>query len=244
MLVSVSGAIIAAGRGERLRPAVGELPKPLVEIGGQTLLERQIGLMLNAGLSPVHVIVNSETARLAAARGLKFHEDVVLSVADTPNSMESLLRLGEQIRSEGFILATVDSVIPRHDFMEFVERSRAAIEAHDGCDGMLGICRWQGDERPLFVTRSSSGFITSFGEQEQPWVTAGIYSFNSRIFDLTDAARQRGLNALRRFLALLLEHGMRLKGHELSKVVDLDSGDELAQAKAWLEDAASAKAGR
>lgn len=244
MLVSLSGAIIAAGRGERLRPAVGGLPKPLVEIGGQTLLERQIGLMLKAGLSPVHVIINSETARLAAAQGLEFNKEVDLTIADTANSMESLLCLGERIQSEGFILATVDSVIAHSDFIGFVERSRTEIQDDQGCDGMLGICRWRADERPLFVARSPSGLITSFGEQEQPWVTAGIYAFNSGIFILTRTARQRGLDALRRFLALLLEHGMRLKGHELSKVVDLDNAEGLAEAKAWLEGSASARAMR
>src|SRR5215468_10898821 len=93
----LSGAILAAGRGQRLRPASGAVPKPLIDLGGQPLLLRQIDLLIKAGLSPIHVIVNSETRRMMHQRGLQPPNGVELLVGDTANSMESLLRLGEHI---------------------------------------------------------------------------------------------------------------------------------------------------
>lgn len=41
--------ILAAGRGERMRPLTDRTPKPLLEIGGTTLIERQISRLVSAG---------------------------------------------------------------------------------------------------------------------------------------------------------------------------------------------------
>jgi MurNAc alpha-1-phosphate uridylyltransferase len=48
--------ILAAGRGERLRPITDKIPKPLVEVKGQTLLERHLGHVRDAGIT--RVVIN------------------------------------------------------------------------------------------------------------------------------------------------------------------------------------------
>ncbi len=47
--------ILAAGRGERMRPLTDATPKPLLRIGGQTLIERHIYALSNAGVSELVV---------------------------------------------------------------------------------------------------------------------------------------------------------------------------------------------
>lgn len=42
--------ILAAGRGERMRPLTDTMPKPLLRIGGQTLIERHIHALAQAGI--------------------------------------------------------------------------------------------------------------------------------------------------------------------------------------------------
>ena len=50
--------ILAGGKGTRLRARLGDLPKPLVDIGGTPLLERQIALVKRHGFTEVLVLVN------------------------------------------------------------------------------------------------------------------------------------------------------------------------------------------
>jgi len=45
--------ILAAGRGERLRPVTDSMPKPLVEVRGVTLLARQLRRLADAGVTTV-----------------------------------------------------------------------------------------------------------------------------------------------------------------------------------------------
>jgi MurNAc alpha-1-phosphate uridylyltransferase len=42
--------ILAAGRGERMRPLTDATPKPLLRIGGQTLIERHVNALAAAGI--------------------------------------------------------------------------------------------------------------------------------------------------------------------------------------------------
>ena len=47
--------ILAAGRGERMRPLTDKLPKPLLKVGGVSLIERLIQALVGAGLKDILV---------------------------------------------------------------------------------------------------------------------------------------------------------------------------------------------
>ncbi len=59
--------ILAAGRGQRLAPLTDTLPKPLVEIGGTTLIERHVQRLSAAGIRDI-VINVSHLGTLIEAR--------------------------------------------------------------------------------------------------------------------------------------------------------------------------------
>jgi choline kinase len=232
----LSGAIIAAGRGERLRTASGGVPKPLVEIGGELLLLRQARAIAMLGAHPVHTIVNSETARIIRERDLTLPPAVQLCVRDTANSMESLLTLGEHIAPGRFLMTTVDAVVPPAEFERFAVRALELTDPvrRNALDGVLGVVKWRGDRHPLFAEVAPDGTICALGAHESQLVTAGVYLFSTRIFSFSDKARAAGLDALRRYLSLLISEGMRFAAVELSDVIDVDEAVDLDAARALV----------
>ena len=61
--------ILAAGRGERLRPVTDAMPKALVEVGGTTLIERQLQRLANAGIGNVVINLGWFGEQIAARLG-------------------------------------------------------------------------------------------------------------------------------------------------------------------------------
>ncbi len=237
MVSELQGAIIAAGRGERLRADGEDIPKPLVRIGGETLLARQARAMTRVGAREVLAIVNSETAEVIARDRIELPANLRLMVRDTGNSMESLLALGEQLAPGNFLLATVDAIIADAEFAKFIEQARALITKREigGFDGILGVVKWRGDNRPLFAKIAVDREILALGDDESEMVTAGVYLLPTAIFALADNARRAQLSALRRFLGMLIDNQIRLGAVELADVIDVDEAADLAAARVAVE---------
>jgi NDP-sugar pyrophosphorylase family protein len=235
-LERIEGAILAAGRGERLRAQGPDLPKPLVDLGGEPLLARQTRVLLDAGADGVVAVVNSETAALIDRDAIQLPSRLKLVVRDTPNSMETLFQLGDHLTGCRFLAATVDAILPADEMRRF---ARESIELTAGTgplvDGVLGVVRWRGDERPLFVEVKAGGVIRRVGVPRSDLVTAGIYFLPRSIFAFRDRAHDLRLSALRQFLGGLVEWGVRLRAIELNEVIDIDVSADLEAARGMLE---------
>ena len=73
--------ILAAGRGERLRPLTDEVPKSLVEVGGESLLERHLENVRSAGIGKVVINLGWLGNRIAerVGAGSRYGLEVVYS---------------------------------------------------------------------------------------------------------------------------------------------------------------------
>ena len=234
MVTTLQGAIIAAGRGERLRLSTrDDIPKPLVMLGGEAMLSRQARALLDAGSSSVVAIINSETARVAKETSLAIPPSLRLIVRDTANSMETMLALGDVLAPGWFIASTVDAVIPQAELVRFVNESRRKIEdcGDKNFAGVLAVTPWRGEAKPLFADVTGNGLIQRLGEGQTSTVTAGLYVLSTRIFEYAADARRAGLDALRRFLALVIERGMRLDAIEIEGSIDVDEASDLDAAR-------------
>ena len=91
------GMVLAAGLGTRLRPLTETLPKPLVEIAGQTLLDHAIDRLHLAGVEEVVVNLHYKPAMLAARLAHRVRPRIKLSreevLLDTGGGVKNALPL-------------------------------------------------------------------------------------------------------------------------------------------------------
>ena len=61
--------ILAAGRGERMRPLTDDTPKPLLRVGGEALIVRHVRRLTAAGFSPIIINLHHLGAQIAELLG-------------------------------------------------------------------------------------------------------------------------------------------------------------------------------
>ncbi len=102
----MKGIILAAGRGLRLNGVTGNTPKCLLEIGGLTLLERQIQALRATGIDDIVVVTGYEAERVQRACDSQIHF-VENSCFDQTNSLYSLW-LTRDLLAKGFVVINSD----------------------------------------------------------------------------------------------------------------------------------------
>jgi MurNAc alpha-1-phosphate uridylyltransferase len=104
--------ILAAGRGERMRPMTDTIPKPLLRIGGQTMIERHVHALARAGIT--ELVINhawlGEQIEKALGDGHAYGVSIRYS-AETGDSLETgggILNALPLLGSEPFIVVNAD----------------------------------------------------------------------------------------------------------------------------------------
>jgi len=104
--------ILAAGRGERMRPLTDDTPKPLLRIGGQTLIERHIHVLSQAGISQLVINIAYLGEQLVSALGDGAAYGVEINYSREPeNALETgggIFNALPLLGSEPFIVLNAD----------------------------------------------------------------------------------------------------------------------------------------
>jgi NDP-sugar pyrophosphorylase family protein len=249
--------VIAAGRGERLQNGRPRL-KPLVPVGGLTLVERVLSSLGEAEPAEVVVIVNEASIAVkdhVSSRPWPFALRWI--VETTPSSMHSFLRVVEALAADGdsgpFLLSTVDTVAQQGAFGAFAEASRES-----DADVTLAIIPTPDDDKPLLVgvrppsdpigdwagvrrvsdpNRATALSVDTIGADAagSPWATAGYYAVRASILREADEARRDGVTALRAFLGRLLARGFRVNAVPVAPGIDVDRPSDIRAAEAFLK---------
>jgi N-acetyl-alpha-D-muramate 1-phosphate uridylyltransferase len=181
----LSGMVLAAGLGARLRPVTETIPKPLVEINGRTLLDHAIDRLALVGVERVVVNVHYKARMVAAQLSRRDTPRIEISeepeLLDTGGGVKRALPLLDDaffvVNSDVFWLNSKDDALlrlayefdPDHmDAILLLQRTVTAVGYEGSGDYFL----------------DASGKPRRRGEHEvAPYLFAGIQLLHRRLFD-------------------------------------------------------------
>jgi choline kinase len=103
--------ILAAGVGSRLRPLTDDLPKCLLEVGGQTLIDHQLQTLARVGVTDVIVVIGYRGDRIRQHLGDRVRY-VVNELYERTNSLYSLWLARDELVSGALILNSDVLAVP------------------------------------------------------------------------------------------------------------------------------------
>ena len=115
-------AVLAAGNGSRLKESGIKLPKPLVKVGGETLIHRLFTVFEQCGATKISVIINPDSGRLLN-RILRMSAifPLYFRIQTTESSMHSLYELLPILDDDKLCLTTVDTVFEEKKFKKYIK---------------------------------------------------------------------------------------------------------------------------
>lgn len=227
--------IIAAGEGSRLAKEGFTLPKPMVELHGEMLIDRLIAVFARNRAESVHIIINENSAVLEAhLLQAKYPVPVHIVKKTTPSSLHSFYELLKSTEAPNdFCLTTTDTVFKEEEFKAYIQ----AFEAETTLDGLMAVTSFVDDESPLFVRTNEQLGITDFcdtNDQPMPYVSGGIYCLRSKALAQVTQAVESGTNRMRNFQRRLVAEGLQLKAFPFQKIVDIDHVRDITTAELFL----------
>ncbi len=227
-------AILAAGEGSRLAQEGVELPKPLVKIQGEAMIDRLIRIFHACGADSIYIITNNLTPLTQEhLRQLQKADPLLhLLVKTTPSSMHSFYELRQVMGNGKFCLTTVDTIFREEEFRRYIQAWQTSAD-----DGMMAVTDFIDDEKPLYIATDAEKTITGFLDQEpQRYISGGIYGLDERSFPVIDKCISEGQSRMRNFQRQLVRDGLRLKAYPFSKILDVDHASDIEKAEAFLRE--------
>ncbi len=234
----MKAVIIAAGRGERLRPVSKEKPKPLTRLLGLSLIERVIFTAREAGIREFVVVVGYRGEMIKGELGDGSRHGVVIEYVENPRWQRgngvSVLAAEEALSGERFILLMSDHLFEPSVLTEVMglsldeEDSLLVVDGDPG--GHINI-----DDATRVLVKDGAIVDIGKGLTEYNAVDCGIFSCSPGVFDALRKSIDRGDETLSGGMRWLAGEG-RLKAHEISGRfwIDIDTGENLKRAEEML----------
>lgn len=225
-------AILAAGEGSRLAQEGVELPKPLVAINGEAMIDRLIRIFMECGAEEIVIITNNLTTLTQNHIRLlqQTNDKLKMVVKTTPSSMHSFYELMPLLGKGKFCLTTVDTIFREDEFKKYIDE----FEQFEG-QGLFAVTDYIDDEKPLYIATDEDMNITAFLDSEpQKFISGGIYSLTDAAFPTLTKSIEEGKSRMRNFQRQLIADGLRIKAYKFSKILDVDHASDIAKAEEFL----------
>lgn len=227
-------AIISAGEGSRLAQEGIELPKPLVKINGEAMIDRLIRIFTEQGAEEIDIIVNNLHPQTKShLDNLKTRVPLKIVQKTTPSSMHSFFELSKFLEGERFCLTTVDTIFREDEFAEYIKAFKASTD-----DGLMAVTDYIDDEKPLYISTTEDmtikGFLDSNTENCK-YISGGIYCLGPKAIDTLKGCMEKGMSRMRNFQRQLVFDGLHLKAYRFGKILDVDHAGDILKAEEFLK---------
>jgi len=153
------GVILAAGRGERLRPVTDNLPKGLITLNSRTLLEYSLSALAACGIRKVIIVVGYLAGEVKSRLGASYAGVELVYVESreyaTCGSMLSLY-LARDLITEDIVLLESDLIFDPSAIDTLIQSGKRNVI-------LVAPCRGNGDE--VFIHTDPAGHLTGLGKQ-------------------------------------------------------------------------------
>ncbi|SIS10288.1 sugar phosphate nucleotidyltransferase [Natronorubrum thiooxidans] len=207
---SVSAVVLAGGEGERLRPLTRNRPKPLLPAATTPILEHVFDQLLEAGVTEITVVVGYGRNRVQAYFGPTYRNVPLTYVTQNQQlgSGHALLAAESEV-DDTTLVVNGDQIVDSQIISD-------VLEAHDDAAATLGLLNRR-DVESYGGVLLEDGAVTELVENPQDErgyrFNAGVYAFESTIFDAIRAAESRaGEQSLIDGIIELLESGADVRG--------------------------------
>jgi NDP-sugar pyrophosphorylase family protein len=232
----MKAVVLAAGKGERIRGLVSGVPKPMIAINGQPILQQNIEWLAKFGVTDLYVNLH----HLSDVITRHFGDGSRWGVQITYSHEETLLGTAGAVRkiaddvwgdvTEPFLVVYGDNLLAEFDL-------QAVLDFHQVKRGDGSVCfHWKDDvSQSGIAVVSDDGRILRFIEKPRPdqvvshWVNAGIYVLEPGI--LGHIPPSCPWDFAKDVFPALLEQGRALYGIMIdAPLVAVDTPDMLAKA--------------
>ena len=227
--------ILAAGRGERMRPLSDATPKPLLVAGGKPLLAWQIESLARAGFRRIVVNVAHLSEQIIAAfgDGTALGVKIFWSVEREPLEAAGGIVTALPLLPEGLALIVSGDIHTAFDYASLRSRAEAMAEAADAPRVHLVMVR-NPEYHPTGDFALIDGRIDAHGQTRKTFANIGLY--DTALFrGAPPATKLRLLPYFERWIAARLVSGEHFEGHW----ANVGTPEDLAALDRTLRDRAS-----
>lgn len=231
--------ILAAGRGERLRPRTDTTPKPMVEVGGHPLIDYALGSVARAGIQDVVVNLHhlGPLIREHVGDGSRFGLRVKYSVEEILQETGGGIRdARSHLNGSTFVTMNADTIVDvdLRDLVEFHRSSGAAatmLLRKDPTMAKFGLIETELDGRVgRFLGRPRPGCT----EPLEAYMYTGVQVLEPTIFEYLNIEGPFSITKVA--YPAMLESGERVQGKPFDGAwITIGTEAELTAAKEFFE---------
>jgi len=211
-------AILAAGRGTRMKELTDELPKPMVAVKGKPILESIVRGLVANGVKEILIVIGyrKEVITDYFGDGSAFGCEIGYVEQVVQDGTGRVVELAKDFAGDApFILSYGDILVPAESYAPLVDFTNV--------DGKLTV-KIDEDVRKGGAVFIEDGLVTNLIEKPaddqptSPYYNAGIYVFSPVIFEYTAelTLSPRGEYELTDAIAAQVRDGLRIEAVELS----------------------------